>query len=101
MNGEPVPNPSPAASAFLNDATATVFVVGHMSYDDFAGRHYQRFCNPVSVMKGGTSRGPTTTNEYICAKYDKQKDEYSLKPQVPKLGTAPALPAIACKIPDM
>jgi hypothetical protein len=99
LKGQAVPAPSQVANKFMEPGgTATVFVYAHISYSDFSGIHKERFCQPLALMKTGTTH-QRTPSELICAQYNQIEDQYSSKPTISVPAKVAPLPPVKCPPP--
>jgi len=80
---------SKEAADFMSGERGIVFVYGRLKYSDFSGSHNVRFCNPLLIMKAGTSR-QNTKNEDACGKYNHQDDQYTDMPKIASLAPVDA-----------
>lgn len=97
-----VPLSSHEAAEFLSGSPDYIAMVyGQVKYSDFSGIHKLRFCQPIYLMRFGTTHH-LTKNEEICFKYNHEDDRYT---GMPKIDTNPAanitdLPPINCVKPS-
>jgi len=84
--GIEIPASSQIVSNFIAGDAGIVAVLGSMKYTDFSGAHTVRFCDPMYVMKSGTTH-QQDQNEKLCAKYNQRDDRYTRMPSLPPLNS--------------
>jgi hypothetical protein len=92
MADQTIISSSVRARALVDKGTATLFTVGHMKYDDFAGTHSSRFCYSAWVLPQEHLRNAASSNETRCSEYNETHDEYNLRPKIHPLPPATPMP---------